>query len=258
MDELSKASLLLELFANGNPLGVATGFIVRVDHHGFYLITNWHVLSGRDPITEQPMHPAAALPDVVSINYHRHDRFGEWVKATESILRDGVRQWLEHPRGRAVDVVALPLTNIPGNAAITTFRLALRESDLVPEVGMPVFIIGFPFGIGAGGNWPIWKAGNIASEPDIDYQEGESAFLVDATTRSGMSGSPVVIRMNAGYRDHQGALTLGGPPLTKFVGIYSGRIYEDLAQGQGAELGRVWRPAVLDQILAQIALPGHQ
>ena len=252
MDELSKASLFLQLSINDRPLEKATGFIIRIPDRGFYLITNWHVLSGRNPIDEQPRHTTGAIPDAVSISYHHHDRFGEWVVGTEGLFTGGVPRWIEHRRGRAVDIVALPLDNIPDTAAITTFALGLSGSDLVSEVGMPVFMIGFPFGIGAGGKWPIWKAGNIASEPDIDYRLDEPAFLVDATTRPGMSGSPVVIRMNAGYHDHQGALTLGGPPITKFVGIYSGRIHENVTQGHGAELGRVWRPTVIDEIIAQI------
>ena len=123
--------------------------------------------------------------------------------------------------------------------------LSMADVDIVPEVAMPVSIIGFPLGLTSGGYFPIWKTGHIASEPNIDYN-GEPLFLIDSTTRSGMSGSPVVLRMSGGFKTKNGktVLSMGGYR-TLFLGIYSGRLNED------SEIGCVWRPYLITEILEQ-------
>ena len=94
--------------------------------------------------------------------------------------------------------------------------------------GDPVNIVGFPLGETQGGGLPIWKTGTIASDLDINYG-GKAKFLVDATARSGMSGSPVYARRFTA-QDKTGS-TNG---VTKFLGIYS-------EENQALELGAVWK-----------------
>lgn len=89
---------------------------------------------------------------------------------------------------------------------------------------MPMFIIGFPFGMSAGECFPIWKTGHVASDPDLDM-DSLPYFLVDATARMGMSGGPVILRLYGPYETSTGhAMILGNPP-AKFLGIYSGRMH---------------------------------
>ena len=122
--------------------------------------------------------------------------------------------------------------------------LALADAGVAAEPAMPVSIIGFPLGLSPDGAFPIWKTGHIASDPDIDYQ-GRPAFLIDATTRGGMSGSPVVIRMYGGYLTRARQNVIGRRQITRFLGVYSGRIHVE------AEIGLVWRPHVIQDILEQ-------
>jgi hypothetical protein len=151
-------------------------------------------------------------------------------------------RWLEHPTRRDIDVVALPLSSVGGDVKLYPFDLALADIDMIPEPAMPVAIIGYPFGLATGGAWPIWKTGHIASDPDLDYN-GRPAFLIDATTRGGMSGSPVVLRLHGGYRTSKNHYVISGGTSTRFLGVYSGRIH-----GQ-AEIGHVWRSHVVNEIL---------
>jgi SEC-C motif len=109
---------------------------------------------------------------------------------------------------------------------------------------MPVSVIGYPLGLKCGEGWPIWKTGHIASDPDIDFQLGRPAFLIDATTCEGMSGAPVVIRNTSGYQTKNGGHILAAGVTTKFIGIYAGRIHKL------SEIGRVWRPFLIHEILA--------
>ena len=242
IDPLTVSSLLLETAANHQPLGTATGFCVRKGD-STYLITNWHVLSGRNPDTGGLLSPTGAVPDEVRIVHHATAGLGNWVVATQPLLDGtGRRKWIEHPLGHTIDVVALPV--IPQNGvSYYPLDLDLADFDMLVQVAMPVSIIGFPFGLTTVGAFPIWKTGHIASDPDLDYG-GRPAFLIDATTRGGMSGSPVVLRLYGGYATSRAAMKLGGGPGTRFLGVYSGRIHDQ------AEIGRVWRPSVVREILA--------
>jgi hypothetical protein len=86
---------------------------------------------------------------------------------------------------------------------------------------MTVSIIGYPYGLATAHAWPIWKTGHIASDIDLDY-DGRPAFLIDATARSGMSGSPVVHRTSGGFTTRSGDViySTGVRPATRFLGVY--------------------------------------
>jgi hypothetical protein len=117
---------------------------------------------------------------------------------------------------------------------------------MIPVVAMPVSIIGFPLGLTGPGVFPIWKTGHIASDPDLDYG-GTPSFLIDATTRGGMSGSPVVLRLTGGFEMRKGGFILAGSGIsTLFLGVYSGRLNDQ------SEIGKVWKPQLVSEILAQI------
>jgi hypothetical protein len=245
IDPLSARSLLIELFANGHSLSTATGFIVEQGGTN-YLVSNWHVLSGRNAETGKPMSPTAAVPDEIKIVCHHKGRLGSWLLKSERLINDdGTNRWREHPNGMQIDIAVLPLTMTIDDIDLYPLDLTLADVDMIPEPAMPVSIIGYPFGLSAGGAWPIWKTGHIATDPDINY-DGRPAFLIDATTRGGMSGSPVVLRMNGGFRTNSGNQILAGGITTKFLGIYSGRIHAD------AELGRVWRPFLINEVIANV------
>ena len=235
---LSCCSLRVEAFSRGHSVGKATGFVVEHRHRPF-LITNWHVLAGRNADTDELLSDTGATPDAIEIVHHAVGELGHWVRTTESLTEGGCVRWLEHPEGRRVDIAALPLSAVAG-VAIHPLDMALGNPEIVPEVAMPVCIIGFPFGLAAGPGFPIWKIGHIASEPELNYDD-RSAFLIDATTRGGMSGSPVVLLTHGPYRS--GSLTILSGTGIKFLGVYSGRIHDQ------ADIGRVWRPDLIQDLL---------
>jgi len=157
--------------------------------------------------------------------------------------KKGRRRWLEHSEGKEIDLIALPLKNITKDIKIYSFPLELADTDMIPVVAMPVSIIGFPEGHNSSVSFPIWKTGHIASEPEIDYRN-QPLFLIDATTRGGMSGSPVVLRLNGGYKKKDGTESLVHSGIsTLFMGVYSGRIPKD------SEIGLVWRPHLIKEII---------
>ena len=50
IDRFSLCAVPLEFLANGMLMGVATGFVWKL-HEQHYLITNWHVITGRNTQT---------------------------------------------------------------------------------------------------------------------------------------------------------------------------------------------------------------
>lgn len=239
---LSLVAIHLECSCRGTALASGTGFVVTRSGLN-YLITNWHVVTGRRPETGDPVSDSgAADPDTVAVWYHAANRLGSWVQKSEPLLDpgDGAPKWIEHPRGREIDVVALRL---PHHQDVRVYPLDLRlaETDLVISPSEAVSIIGFPLGFAAAGKIPIWKTGHVASDIDIDY-DGKPVFLIDATTRPGMSGSPVVV-LKIGLRRTSSGWELGGGEFVRFLGVYSGRVEPS------SELGMVWKATVLDEIL---------
>lgn len=238
-DPLSLRSLRLVAITDTDQMTTATGFLIEKDGTE-YLITNWHVVSGRDYLTGEPLLPDSSFPQNLRISYICPDIF-YWEQRTEPLYANNIPLWLEHPDYHA-DVVALPLTNIPEDAVLRHVDLALAETDMLVQPSMTVSIIGFPYGESSIGVMPIWKTGTIASEYNWPLSGGEPAFLIDATTRPGMSGSPVFLQRLEGYiEESTGNRILDGSG-TKFLGIYS-------AQQTDAELGIVWKPEVITGIL---------
>jgi hypothetical protein len=250
VDIFSFVSVRLTLLCRDIRLGTATGFVVRHDGVDF-LITNWHVVSGKNAQTGIHLDETnLAEPDALVIDSHDRSIVGRWAPLNEALLRDdGTPLWREHPDGSGhpggVDVIALPIT-----AAAKHFqRLSLDDPPRFRArvtVASPVHVIGFPAGWGAAGNWPIWLTGHLATDPNLDFDR-LPRFLIDCRTRGGMSGSPVVIR-TTDFEDLEhpkGRSVFVGPPpvITRFLGVYSGRVRADL------DLGFVWRPHVVREIL---------
>ncbi len=240
IDPLSCVSLRVELRARGNLLSTASAFVVQ-DDTGSYLVSNWHVLAGRHPNTDQPLSDAGALPDEIVIVHHTQ-QLGSWKLMSQPLVDAEAKPlWIEHPGGREIDIAALPLDLADPEIKTYPLDLALAEHDVRLQPAMAVSIIGYPFGLATGVAFPIWKTGHIASDPDINYDD-KPVFLIDATTRGGMSGSPVVYQSSSGYLSKGGALRMGGS-VTAFLGVYSGRIRDD------SEIGRVWRPKLVGELL---------
>jgi Trypsin-like peptidase domain len=261
MDAYSRSVAQIELLATQNgqpvPCGLATGFFYKRDDT-LYLITNWHVVTGIDPTTMMPVEDGP-LPETLVFYYKQSVVKGKPTPGAAAIANfpkqlnlyeAGYAAWYEHSTRQNVDVVALKLSQSDlGEFA----NIPVNEVDQSPELevaaGMDCFVLGYPEGMIGPGRTPIWKRGSIASEPKYNWRE-KPGFLIDTATRKGMSGAPVVAR-------HSGILKVGSGPglsggdiigtVTKFAGIYSGRIGDDL---MGVQLGMVWSVDVLDDILS--------
>ena len=273
LNPLSSAALLIEGWVRrrddpaGPPSRVtrATGFLVDSAHAGHVLVTARHVLSGEDMTTghytTKPEYLTVRLPPAPD-----GDPPPLLVELYDDYPTETGRLWVEHPRGREVDVAAVPLpVPLPADATVVVLDHApppltasafwLPENGPAPEPSSAValrvtdrlFVVGWPYG--DTGSWPhaVWSTGYISTEPDIDWN-GLPAFLLDCRSRQGQSGAPVLLHLRPtdtvmladGDTLHHGAT------VTRLVGVYSGRV------DASSDLGRVFTTAAVRDVLAQL------
>lgn len=242
IDEFSLKPLYLEILLNNLNIGIGTGFVVK-QKDSYYIITNWHIVTGRNPNNNQSLSASGVVdPNKIRVWFHE-ENLGSWISCEINLInQDGKSLWLEHPHGREIDVVAIPFLLSP-NIKVYDIDLSLSDFDLKIYPSEAVSIIGFPKGFTSAGKLPIWKTGHIASDIDIDWN-GKPTFLIDATTKSGMSGSPVIAKRVCIYQTSKGN-QIGNA--VRFLGVYSGREISE----SGIEVGNVWKPRVITEILTK-------
>ena len=234
-------------------LSNATGSLYQQNGQSF-LVTNWHVLSGRNAETGAPLDSTGALPEKVTVFFPQDGAIGASIKESYCLKdRQGEYAWLQHSRGRDIDIALLPIDLPKGisTVPINSINEARGIKEFPPNiyVGQEVFVLGFPLGIRNAGELPIWKKASIASEPMVPVGGNEFKILIDTATREGMSGSPVIIAgsPDAHVQFDQSTQTVAFRPYKLFVGIYSGRICgkDELA----AQLGIVWKENAIREII---------
>lgn len=227
-------------------LAKATAFFYQKDE-SLYLITNWHNFTGLNPRTKKPLGNHAGKPDIVRFRMYQqnNDEFKFFYFDT-LLYKDELMQnpsWLVHPEHREkVDVVALEIKISTDYKCVPINDSKLGFEEIRAKVADEVFIFGYPFNISQNGVLPIWKKASIATEPEFDY-ENLPMILVDTASRSGMSGSPVILRRKGVYGNQKGFTSTK----QNFLGIYSGRILGETELE--AQLGIVWKKEVINQII---------
>ncbi|MEO9256769.1 MAG: serine protease, partial [Crocinitomicaceae bacterium] len=246
-------------FGSDTVMSTGTGFVYELNSK-LYLITNGHNVTRVNPGTNERIINSAAFPIKIKTkakivpkdnpNAFTSDFFEIDLYEDEEFLKP---KWFIHPfYGYKVDVIAIPfasVTEIPEHVKLFPINKYEFDNEFEIEVADDVFILGYPFDITGGKELPIWKRGTISTEPVIDIEDLPK-FLVDTATRSGMSGSPVIMQRN-GFHGFNGKAMTGKEILGMirlFAGVYSGRIgAEDNFQTQ---LGIVWKPNVIDEIIS--------
>jgi len=207
-----------------------------------YLITNLHVVTGVDFYSKATFDSQQRIPNGMGI-WHNNIKLGTWTFIPETLYdRYGKKRWIECSyQGKTLDLVALPLQNLPDTIKIYPLDTTHYFRDLFILPGFPVSIIGFPNGLSSDGRLAIWKTGHIASDLAVDIN-GTPQFLIDATTRAGMSGSIVIFRMSPYLRKNLGTFMGIG---TQFLGIYT-------SQSDLEEIGYVLKPIALKTLMDQL------
>ena len=246
IDPYSQAALPLEMLFDDTVLATATCFIWEQASRPF-LVTNWHVVTGRHPQTGRHLSSHAGEPSSVRIHLPRVATI-EGKQTVEFALYDdnGRPRWMVHPQyGHQIDVAVMEikLPNI-GVIAHPINTLTSVPPEVKVSIAFDVYVLGFPLGIGDG--LPVWKRASVATEPELGGLD--KPILIDTATRSGMSGAPVIWRGSSySWKKANEAGSVMGGTYSKFVGVYSSRAAANSALE--AQLGYVWRAAVIEEII---------
>jgi hypothetical protein len=288
---LSYTTTKIDVYRNDIALSTATGFVMR---HGqkYVLVTNWHVLSGFNPANGKCLSDTGAVPNRIECHVTVSQRFltADQKQAERlffkplaiDLLVDEQPVWLDdrsddfqndyaiidlerylpelHEDGCSLRAI-LGGRVTPKRDAVFTEGEPFRAEDfcsIYPPVGAEVFVLGYPKGIATNGLFPIWKRGSIASEPQESVifagVEYDNAFYIDALTKSGMSGSPVVCLCKPGDRlySEDGVTCEIDAEDTYVVGVYAGR--EGITHEEyELSVGRVWKIGALKKLILNSA-----
>jgi len=223
-----------------------------------YLITSWHNVTGKNPETDENIGGFCPNKFFLKFKYlipKEEQGVNDVLEAKREIdlFNENLEPfWIEHPTGKQVDIVAIPLNiKLPKEAIINHINDQDYVKDWFPKIGNDCFIIGFPEGISGPLNTPIWKRGSVATPPLLDYDD-KPVFLLDTIGNSGLSGAPVIGNGNGVFEKNNKkkitANTIIGS-WNNFVGIYAGRLSKT---GIGSQLGRVWKSHLISEILENV------
>lgn len=244
-DPFSQVPFILKLFFDSTELAIGTGFLYKYQSR-YFIISNWHNFSGRDPKSHKPLADHGGIPNKLLAYLMLKGQYvtRNWIQFTLS--NAGLNCWLEHPtRSSEIDVAVLPIELPEQCHPIAINDIPMTAMDLA--VSHDVFVLGYPLGLIDTMGLPIWKRASVATEPSTS----SPSFLIDTATRSGMSGSPVIMRYRGFYKYDASSPTVSAEDWfgegSNFVGVYSGRLGSTQLE---AQLGIVWKQHVIDEIIA--------
>ncbi len=220
IEQILFSTLRIELLDDrGNPQGIGTGFLVKVDFPQnpsealVLLVSNRHVLTGssRFNITFHRRKINSNLPELgQTLRYNKADYGGALFL---------------HPNPQ-IDLACVNISAVISQLGSQIYYKFLDKTVFAtftePELdaGQGVIFIGYPDNrYDQKHNLPVLRSGVTASHPRVDYN-GEKQFLIDAQVFPGSSGSPVFLNMKeAQYNRGQIILGSGLPYL--FIGVVS-------------------------------------
>ena len=275
LHHFSLTTALTQVFnSQGRLLSTATSFFYEGSSSDLYLVTNWHVVTGRSPSSPSKS-TTGAVPCHIKVRLHRKQpRIGDKpniivtdideVSLTINSASGDDPRWIEHPEHRfSADVVALPLADQLGFRDRFEFNAANKwkefHSAYEPDAMDEVFVVGYPWGLSSsarrGSGLPVYKRGCIASDPVVDYGK-LPCLLIDCRSTPAMSGSPVIASQSGILMPDRKftANTVIGT-VSNFLGVYSGRLFgtESTADEciEVSEIGLVWKASALEAIVGR-------
>lgn len=238
VDITSLTSIYTNAEYNGKFVWHGTSFFLQVKND-VYLITNNHIVGGKyhtdefnrlHPKIKGKRQPKDTIPNTLTLKLFQENLLSfkdEIIQLKDVHGNDNYIKIYQNPSDTStlLDVVAIPLTGLNNfNGKIVGFDSLMINNDVLLYPGLDVFIVGYPETTSYYG-YPIWKRGTIASEASFS-KIGDPTYFIDATTRGGMSGSPVLLRGSAfSYKGDKGTFTQHLQVVTYIIGIYSAQQY---------------------------------
>lgn len=226
----------LRTFAGAQRLTNATSFFFERDNR-LYIVTSRHVLCDE---------ASGHRPDRLELELHTdRNNLARAGAFSIPLYAGGVGIWKQaQDRAGIVDVAAVEIDRsaLPAETFYRAFTPAhLSEDGAVVEAGATVLIPGYPLGFHDHlHHTAVVRQAGIASSFGWRFQ-GQGIFLTDGRTHRGMSGAPVVMRI-------QGVPGSEDPLPYKLLGIHSSRLditTRDFSVDEALGLNCAWYADVL-------------
>lgn len=244
----------------GNLFSHGTAFVYRLGSTP-YLVTAWHVVSGRDFFSGK-LNREALIPRSFRFYVPSFRQEGNIVNLNTTAflleLTEEASALLAQPPevyDARVDVAVarLPLTSSrSGNftsGGLNEFEWGISERTEAPigaMIGADVFVLGYPLSTYEGLRTPIWKRGSLASEPAFEI-DPKCAFLIDVNSTGGMSGGPIIRRVAMMTAQDKLNGIIAETYDEAVIGVYSGRTLS--SADKGFSLGYGWPIDVVHAII---------
>lgn len=214
----------------GQTLTNATGFFFERDRR-LFLVTCRHVVCD-----EANNH----FPDMIRIALHvDRDNVASLMDFEIPLYREGQSVWTQgNDTAGILDIVMIELDRpaLPANLVHCAFSPDHLPGDMQVEVGSTLLVVGLPLGFqDTLHQLPVARHAIVSSCFDLRFQ-GQGYFLTDARMHRGMSGAPVVMKMDAPGRREQ-------PLPWILLGVHSARLdvgTRDVSIDEGLGLNCAW------------------
>jgi len=262
---------LLSLDGGNSILSHASGFFWVKDGLT-YLVTNFHVFSGRNFFTGEILGSMGFVPKLFRIygNINFYNEKGMSILRISKIfeLSDSATEYfssLDNMLKNGADIVAVPIPNniVPTNEVVDKSDIGLGEINIscalnehlykrIPsKSGDDVYLPGYPLRNYNGSVLPIWRRGSLATESLIGMGS-YPAFLVDASVTPAMSGSPVLRSAEFLSVSDSGGSVVRSETYFDLVGVYAGRLQS--ADLEKTNLGYAWFSGEIDRVIDEMPL----
>jgi hypothetical protein len=271
IDPLNYCAVQVQSLFQDAPVAKATGFFYSglLDGNAcLWFVTNWHVLTGRNASSpEKVLHDQLAIPN--RIRFQVPSRIGPSGQTDEHHIylhgrsidlydSDGLPIWYQHPERNEVDIAVANVGQSLEGHLVRGINELCTEHDMAIEIGNEIFVLGYPLGFSHFAKTPIWKRGSIASEPHSETADSKNRIVIDATTRKGMSGSPVIMRYKTHYLSEDGQIKMKGNA-SRFIGVYASRpspgrepTHDELDTGLSShEIAYVFKSGCVQEIITR-------
>jgi hypothetical protein len=267
MQPLSLCCTPIELLSNDGldqVVARGTGFFWK--YAGLpYLITNWHIASGKNIFTGGNVSKQGYIPGKIRFHGLSIDQRGEALKFHRQkwvlTIDEQAQALLAQPPkvlGREADIWGIQIpphcvlhkdrtrTGFVGAEDVSSFVNDHVGARIITRAGDDCFVLGYPLANYEGLMPPVWKRGSIASDTNIGV-DNRPIFLVDAATAPSMSGAPIFRRVVTAVAFDHGKQALVEHTSFAFVGVYAGRLQS--AELEKTNIGYGWYATLINGVL---------
>ncbi|MDD5551825.1 MAG: serine protease [Candidatus Pacebacteria bacterium] len=208
-------------FLRNNQYYSATGFFFSDKENNVYLVTNKHVIYGKD-YSHNDSKPK--IDELRLILHSDQNNLSKNEEVSVNLYKEGEQIWKEH-NNKEIDVICIPINLDRHKFIFVTIGNDLLDFSNLKIGFEKIFVMGYPYGwYDILNNLPITRVGHLSSPFGVAFQ-GKPFMLGDVETHKGMSGSPVFMYLKdyiTEGADGRNSIHVGTLKML-LVGVFSGQ-----------------------------------